>query len=178
MRMPRRTHRGWPEHYPIVHPWSEVRYCPTCWHTKLLSLGIPYVSYAQVHNWNLLTGVRRSVLNRLRRGLPHWSSEYQIKPLSFLLIQYSPFSLIAPPDLQLCQPFDHLTKPHGTSIIRKGPYHERIPTTRPLPIAYLAKHSILSLCFFHRGKQGGLVRVLLVQLGFHQTPIPKCTVMA
>jgi hypothetical protein len=48
-RMPRRTHRGWPKHYPIIPPWSEVRYCPTPWHTKLLSLGIPYVSYALVH---------------------------------------------------------------------------------------------------------------------------------
>jgi hypothetical protein len=31
------------------------------------------------------------------------------------------FPLIAPPDLQLCQPFDHLAKPHRTSIDRKGP---------------------------------------------------------
>jgi hypothetical protein len=31
------------------------------------------------------------------------------------------FSQIAPPGLQLCQPFDHLAKPHRTSIDRKGP---------------------------------------------------------
>jgi hypothetical protein len=31
------------------------------------------------------------------------------------------FPLIAPPDLQLCQPFDPLAKPHRTSIDRKGP---------------------------------------------------------
>jgi hypothetical protein len=31
------------------------------------------------------------------------------------------FSLIAPPDLQLCQSFNHLAKPHRTSIDRKGP---------------------------------------------------------
>jgi hypothetical protein len=30
-------------------------------------------------------------LNRHRRGLPPWSSEYQIRPLPFLPIQYSPF---------------------------------------------------------------------------------------
>jgi hypothetical protein len=30
------------------------------------------------------------------------------------------FPLIAPPGLQLCQPFDHLAKPHRTSIDRKG----------------------------------------------------------
>jgi hypothetical protein len=88
------------------------------------------------------------------------------------------FFLIAPPGLELYQPFDHLAKPHRTSIIRKWPYHEWISTTRLLPIAYPTKHSILSLCIFHRGKQSGLVRVFLVQLGFHQTPILKCTVRA
>jgi hypothetical protein len=31
------------------------------------------------------------------------------------------FPLIAPSGLQLCQPFDHLAKPHRTSIDRKGP---------------------------------------------------------
>jgi hypothetical protein len=90
--MPRRTHHGWPEHYPIVPPWSEVRYCPTHRHTKLLSLGIPYVKYAPVHNSNLLTRARQSVLNRLRRGQPSWSFEYQIRPLPFLTIQHSPVS--------------------------------------------------------------------------------------
>jgi hypothetical protein len=47
-RMPRRTHRGWPEHYPIIHLWSEVRYRPAHRHTKLLSLRISYVPYASV----------------------------------------------------------------------------------------------------------------------------------
>jgi hypothetical protein len=31
------------------------------------------------------------------------------------------FPLIAPPSLQLCQPFDHLAKPHWSSIDREGP---------------------------------------------------------
>jgi hypothetical protein len=31
------------------------------------------------------------------------------------------FPLIVPPDLQLCQPFGHLAKPHRTSIDRNGP---------------------------------------------------------
>jgi hypothetical protein len=48
-RMPRRTHHVWPDPYPIIYPWSEVRYCPTPQHMKLLSLGIPYVPYASVH---------------------------------------------------------------------------------------------------------------------------------
>jgi hypothetical protein len=47
--MPQRIHRGWPEHCPIIHPWSEVRYHPTHRHMKLLSLGIPYAPYAPVH---------------------------------------------------------------------------------------------------------------------------------
>jgi hypothetical protein len=38
-------------------------------------------------------------LNRHRRGLPPWSSEYQIRPLILFPIQYSPFSLIEPPGL-------------------------------------------------------------------------------
>jgi hypothetical protein len=88
------------------------------------------------------------------------------------------FPLITLPGLQLCQPFDHLAKPYWTSIDRKGPYHERIPTTRLLSITYTTKHSLLSLCFFHRVKQSSLVRVFLVQLGFHQTPILRCTIMA
>jgi hypothetical protein len=31
-------------------------------------------------------------LKRHRQGLPPWSSEFHIRPLPFLLIQYSPFS--------------------------------------------------------------------------------------
>jgi hypothetical protein len=55
-------------------------------------------------------------LNRHRRGLPPWSSEYQIRPLPFFPIQYSPVSPNCPVRSQLCQPFDHLAKPHRTSI--------------------------------------------------------------
>jgi hypothetical protein len=108
-------------------------------------------------------------LNRHRWGLPPWSSEFQIRPRVLLPIQYSPLSPNSPADLQLCQYLDHLAK---------GPYREQIPTTRLLQIAYTTKHSGLSLSFFHRGTQSGLVRVFLMQLGFHQTPILKCTIMA
>jgi hypothetical protein len=90
-----------------------------------------------------------------------------------------PFPLIVPPGLQLCQYRDHLAKPHRISIDKKGPIMNGYPpTTRLLPFAYTSKHSILSLCFVHRCKQSGLVRVFLVQLWFHQTPILKCTIMA
>jgi hypothetical protein len=100
-RMPRPTHCRWPEHYPIVHPWSEARYHRTRHHMKLLSLEIPYVLYAPVDNSNLLTGVRQSVTNRLRWGLPPWSSEYRIRPLSFLPIQYSQLSTKCPARSQI-----------------------------------------------------------------------------
>jgi hypothetical protein len=58
-RMPRQTHRRWLEHYPIVYPWSEVRYHPTHGHTMLLSLGIPYVPYASVHSSACSIGLNR-----------------------------------------------------------------------------------------------------------------------
>jgi hypothetical protein len=50
------------------------------------------IPYAPVHNSSLLTRARRAVLNRHRWGLPPWSSEFQIRPLPFLPVQYSPFS--------------------------------------------------------------------------------------
>jgi hypothetical protein len=47
-RMPRRTHRGWPDTIPYnIH--KEVGYHLTRRHVKLLSLGIPYVPYAPIH---------------------------------------------------------------------------------------------------------------------------------
>jgi hypothetical protein len=78
------------------------------------------IPYSPVHNSNLLTGARRPVFNRHRRGLPPWSSEFQIRPLPFFPIQYSPFSPNSPTRSPICQPFDPLTKTHRTSIDRKG----------------------------------------------------------
>jgi hypothetical protein len=114
-RMPQRTHRGWPEHYPIVHPWSEVRYRPTHRHTKLLSLEIPYVTCLSIQTqpmWALTDTGRGYHLGALNFRLDHSSSF----PSSIL-----PFSLIALPGLQLCQYLDHLAIPHRPSIDRKGP---------------------------------------------------------
>jgi hypothetical protein len=48
-------------------------------------------------------------LNRHRRGLPPWSSEYQIRPFPFLPIQYSPFSPNCPARSHF-KPFYHLFK--------------------------------------------------------------------
>jgi hypothetical protein len=53
-------------------------------------------------------------LNRHRRGLPHLSFEYQIKPLPFLPIQYSPFPLISPPGLILNHSIIYSSSQHST----------------------------------------------------------------
>jgi hypothetical protein len=47
-RMPRRTHRGWPNTIPY-NIYKEVGCRPTRRCAMLLSLGIPYVPYASVH---------------------------------------------------------------------------------------------------------------------------------
>jgi hypothetical protein len=48
-------------------------------------------------------------LNRHRRGLPSWCSEFQIRPLPFLPIQYSPFSPTCPARCPI-MPFYQLIK--------------------------------------------------------------------
>jgi hypothetical protein len=89
-----------------------------------------------------------------------------------------PFPLIAPPGLQLCQYLDHLAKPHRTSIARKSPIVSRFQPLNfyhlPIQLSIVYYHCL----WFHRCKQSGLVRVILVQLRFHQAPILKCTIMA
>jgi hypothetical protein len=60
-------------------------------------------------------------LNRHRRGLLPWSSEYQIRPLPSFPSNILHFPLIAPSGLQLCEPFDHFAKLHRNSIDRKAP---------------------------------------------------------
>jgi hypothetical protein len=121
-RMPRRTHRGWPEHYPIEHPWSKVGYRPTHRHMKLLSLGIPYVPYALVHFKCMFiwTQPTRALIDT-GGGYHLGASNLWFRPLQTFPSSILHFPQIAPSGLQLCQPFDHLAKPHRTSIDRKGP---------------------------------------------------------
>jgi hypothetical protein len=120
--MPRRTHRGWPEHYPIIHPWSEVRYRPTHRYTKLISLGIPYVPYASVH-FKCLFNRAQPMWALINTGGGYHLGALNIRsnPSSSFPSSILHFPLIALPSLQLCQPFDHLAKSHRTSIDRKGP---------------------------------------------------------
>ncbi len=111
MCMPRWTHRGWPEHYPIIHPWSEVRYRPTPRRTKLLILGISYVPYAPLHFKCLF------IRTQPMQALTDTGGGYHLGALNFRS-DHSPsfpssilhFPIIAPPGLQLCQRLDHLAK--------------------------------------------------------------------
>jgi hypothetical protein len=120
--MPQRTHRGWPMHYPIIHLLGMVGYLPSQRHTTLLSLEIPYVPCA------LVQFKRFFIRTQPRRTLNDTGGGYHLGALNFRSDR-SPsfpssilhFPLIGPPDLQLCQPFDHLAKPHRTSIDRMGP---------------------------------------------------------
>jgi hypothetical protein len=59
-------------------------------------------------------------LNRHRRGLPPWRSKFKIHTTLNLPSSILHFHINAPSSLQLCQPFEHLAKPHRTSINRKG----------------------------------------------------------
>jgi hypothetical protein len=65
-------------------------------------------------------------------GLNDTSGGYHLGALNFrsdhspsILSSILHFPLIATPDLQLCQPLDHLAKPHRTSINKKGPITSR-----------------------------------------------------
>jgi hypothetical protein len=119
--MPRRTLRGWPDTIPYnIH--NEVGYRPTQRYAKLLTLRIPYVPYASVHFKCVL------IQTQPTRALIDIGGGYHLAALNFRSDHSSSFPssilsfpLIAPPGLQLYQPFDHLAKPHRTSTDRKGP---------------------------------------------------------
>jgi hypothetical protein len=119
--MPRRTHHGWPMHYPIVHPLGMVGYLLSRRYTTLLILGIPSILYALVHFKCLF------IRTQPMRALINTGEGYHLGALN-IRSDHSPsfpssilhFPLIAPPGLQLCQPSDHLAKPHRTSIDRNG----------------------------------------------------------
>jgi hypothetical protein len=59
------------------------------------------------------------------------------------------FPLITSPGLQLCQPFDHLAKPHRTSIDRKGPiasgFEPLVFYRQPIPLSVAYYHYISSI---------------------------------
>jgi hypothetical protein len=83
-------------------------------HEATQFVGPHKISYAPVHNSNLLTGARRPVLNRHRRG-------YHLGTLNFRSY-HSPsfpssilyFPLIAPPSVQLCHSINYSSSQHST----------------------------------------------------------------
>jgi hypothetical protein len=92
------------------------------WHMMLLSLRIPYVPYASVHFKCLFIQTQPTwALNDTGGGYHLGASNFRSDHSPSFPSSILHFPLIAPPDLQLCQPFDHLAKPHRTSIDRKGP---------------------------------------------------------
>jgi hypothetical protein len=91
-------------------------------HTKLLSLQDP-IKFC-LHQYITQT----CSLGPDDRSLTDIGGGYHVEVLNFRSKHSSsfpssilPFPLFAPPDLQLFQSFDHLAKPHRTSIDRKGP---------------------------------------------------------
>jgi hypothetical protein len=82
------------DHLTLVHVFHMYASVDTPWVPQEATqfVGPHKISYAPVHNSNLLIGARQLVPNRHRRGLPPWRSEFQIRPLILLPIHYSPFS--------------------------------------------------------------------------------------
>jgi hypothetical protein len=117
------------------------------------------------------------VLSDTGRGYHFGALNFRLDHPSSFPSSILPFPLIAPPGLQLCHISIILLNHIGSLSIERA--LSRVDSNHSTStVAYTTKHSVLSLSFFHWGKQGGLVRVFLVQLGFHQTPILKCTIMA
>jgi hypothetical protein len=114
MCMPRWTHRGWPNTI-LYNIHKEVGYRPTRWHTKLLSLGIPYVLYASVHFKCLFirtqpTRALNDTGGGYHLGAPNFRSDHSTSFPSSILH----FPLIAPPGLQLCHSINYSSSQHST----------------------------------------------------------------
>jgi hypothetical protein len=143
-RMPWRIHRGWPDTISYnIH--KEVGYHSTRQHAKLLSFGIPYVLYASVYFKCLFiqTQPTRALIDTgggYHPGALNIKSDHSCSFPSSILY----FPLIAPPGLQLCQPFDHLAKPHRISIDRKGTI-----TSGFQPLVFYRKHTPLRIAYYH-----------------------------
>jgi hypothetical protein len=142
--MPQRTHRGWLDTIPYnIH--KEVGYRPTQQHVKLLSLGIPYVLYASIHFKCMFirTQPTRALIDT-GRGYHLGASNIRSDHSSSFPSSILHFPLIVPPGLQLCQPFDHLSKPHRTSIDRRGPIASGFQ-----PLVFYRKPTPLTIAYYH-----------------------------
>jgi hypothetical protein len=108
--------RGWPTHYPSVHPLSKIGYHPTQQSLKLLSLRNPIISYATVHNQCLFLKAQLTCsLIDTGGGYDLRSSEHKNRTLSSFSSSILHFSLVALPSLKLC----HI--PKAKAVIHIGP---------------------------------------------------------
>jgi hypothetical protein len=113
-RMPRRAHRGWPDTI-LYNIQKEVGYHPTRRHMKLLSLGIPYVSYVSVYFKCLFIQTQPTwALNDTGRGYHLGAPNFRSDHSSSLPSNILHFSLIAPPGLQLCHFINYSSFQHST----------------------------------------------------------------
>jgi hypothetical protein len=114
MRMPRQTHRGWPDTITYnIH--KEVWYRPTWRHAKLLSLGISYVPYVSVHFKYLF------IRTQPTRDLNDTGGGYHLGALNFRSDHSSSFPssilhfpLIARPGLELCHSINYSSSQYST----------------------------------------------------------------
>jgi hypothetical protein len=121
MRMPRRTHRGWPEHYPTLYTREARQGIIQLIDTRSYSGWVFHVLYTLVHFKCLFIQTQQTqALIDTGGGYHLRAPNLRSRPLSPFPSSILYFPLIAPPGLQLCQPFDHPAKPHRTSIDRKG----------------------------------------------------------
>jgi hypothetical protein len=74
--------RGWPKHYPIVHPLSGVRYRPSQRPSRLLNLWDPIILYALVHNQSCSSVPDDWSSIDTGRGYHIRISKYENRPLS------------------------------------------------------------------------------------------------
>jgi hypothetical protein len=108
--------RGWPMHYPDVHPGDVVGYHPTRQPSKLLSLWDPINPVWPVHNQCLfLRAQPTQSLIDTGRGYHLRSSEHENKPHSNFPSGILHFPLVDMPGLILC----HI--PKVKTIIHIGP---------------------------------------------------------
>jgi hypothetical protein len=114
-RMPRQTHRGWPDTIPYnIH--KEVRYRPTQRHTKLLSLWNPIKSHmSQYITQTCSSGPDdRSLTDTggsYHLGAPNFRYDHS-SSFTFSILH---FPLIVSPGLQLCHSINYLSFQHSTS---------------------------------------------------------------
>jgi hypothetical protein len=150
-------------HLTLVHIFHACALADTPWVAHALSLVTPMrygrvssnsvtpkILYAPVHNSKLdHSDPTDAGLNRHRQGLPPWSSKFQIRPLRFLPMQYSPLFPNCPARSPIMPTFRKMHLSHIEPPVSRGAYCDQLSTTRLLLIVYTTKHNTLPFPFFH-----------------------------